>query len=316
MSAVGTLDLRVADVRSVTPDVVELRLQRADGGPLPEWTPGAHVSLRLAPGLDRQYSLCGDPADRTSWRVAVLRAPQGRGGSVFVHERLHAGSMVSVEGPRNHFPLVDAPHYLFLAGGIGITPMMPMIAAVERAGATWSLHYGGRTRETMAYAAELSEYGDRVRLWPEAETGPLDLLKLTNAASPETLIYACGPEGMLNALTGLAGQWPKDRLHLERFSAATVDASAVNKPFTLHLAASGRSIQVEADESILDAMAREGMQPRSSCMEGTCGTCETRVLRGAIDHRCAVLSDSERESGEFMMICVSRALGDELELDA
>lgn len=315
MSGTTSFDLRVVETRRMADDVLELVLARPDGGPLPSWLPGSHISLELQQGLERQYSLCGRLDDNATWRIAVLKARESRGGSRHIHDQLKSGAVIRSTGLRNHFPLEKASGYIFIAGGIGITPMLPMIAQAEREAKPWVLHYGGRTRASMAYLTELTVYGDRVNIVPEDQAGMLDLRSITKDIPEGYLVYSCGPEGLLNALVGLSADWKEGTLHLERFSPIEVDVSG-DKPFTVHLRDSGRSIVVGANETILDAMAREGLNPPSSCREGTCGTCETKVLRGKVDHRDAVLSASEREAGDYMMICVSRALGDEIEIDA
>ncbi|ACI59703.1 ferredoxin (plasmid) [Rhizobium leguminosarum bv. trifolii WSM2304] len=315
MSENGSFDLRVVETRFKAEDVVELVLARSDGAPLPRWRPGSHISLKLRDGLERQYSLCGRVDDMATWRIAVLRARESRGGSAHIHDDVKSGAFLRSTGLRNHFPLEKAEGYVFIAGGIGITPMLAMIDQAEAQGTSWVLYYGGRSRASMAYLAELKAYGDRVVVVPEDQRGMLDLRGIAAGVKPGHHVYACGPEGLLTALVTLSEAWPAGTLHLERFSPIEVDSSG-DKPFTVHLNASGKSIVVGANETILDAMAREGMQPQSSCREGTCGTCETRVLRGKVDHRDTVLTASEREAGDYMMICVSRAAGDDIEIDA
>jgi cytochrome P450/NAD(P)H-flavin reductase len=179
-------DVRVEAKQQVADDVVALTIRDIHGGPLPRWSPGAHVDLILAGAPTRQYSLCGDPADPGQWRLGILRDANGGGGSVFVHDRLRAGEVVRVRGPRNNFKLVDAPRYLFIAGGIGITPILPMIAAAQTAGADWHLLYGGRRRASMAFLGELARYGDRVTVAPQDETGLLDLDSLLGTPQPDT----------------------------------------------------------------------------------------------------------------------------------
>ena len=201
-------DLVVAGRDVLADGVVALSLDDPTGRPLPGWTPGAHIDVILSASLVRQYSLCGSPADTHSWRIGVLRDPQSRGGSDFVHDKLHVGSSVRVRGPRNHFPLVSAPRYQFIAGGIGITPMLPMIEAAEAAGAQWRLAYGGRTRESMAVVERLSAYGERVTIWPQDEHGLLDLQGILGSAREDTLVYCCGPEALLSAVEGACASWP------------------------------------------------------------------------------------------------------------
>ncbi|MGO4568738.1 2Fe-2S iron-sulfur cluster-binding protein [Rhizobium sp. 2YAF20] len=316
MNDTETRSLRVEDVVKRADHVVELVLADAQGQQLPSWQPGAHLSLKLGPGLERQYSLCGPLGDSYHWRVAVLRANNGRGGSEYIHEKVKKGDILEAQAPRNHFPLEPASEYIFVAGGIGITPILPMIEQATSSGTRWVLHYGGRSRSSMSYHQELEALGDHVRIVPEDQAGLLDLKAIGSTITPGAKLYSCGPEGLLNALTSLSSSWPKDTLHLERFSPISVTTPVQNREFTAHLRASGRSISVGVEESILEAMAREGIRWPCACREGTCGSCETRVLSGAIDHRDSVLSASEQEQGDWMMICVSRALGSEIELDA
>ena len=302
----------VVDRRDLAADgVLALTLRHPLGEQLPQWEPGAHIDVVLGPGLERQYSLCGDPADRTAWRIAVLREPVGRGGSAHVHEQLGQGDKVRVRGPRNHFALRPAPRYRFIAGGIGITPILPMLAAAEAEGAEWTLLYGGRTRESMAFTEELSRYGDRVTVAPQDETGLLDLPSVLDGVPEGTLVYCCGPGPLLDAVEE---RCPAGLLHVERFTPKEQPA-AENTEFEVELAQTGTTVTVAADVSVLDAVRASGVEVLFSCTEGTCGTCETDVLDGTPDHRDSVLTDEEREAGETMMICVSRCRGKKLVLD-
>ncbi len=300
----------------VADDVVALTLAAPDGSALPAWTPGAHVDLLLADDLTRQYSLCGSVSDRSRWRVAVLRPPDSAGGSVRVHEHLPEGASVRVRGPRNHFPLVTAARYLFIAGGIGITPLLPMLAEAEAAGAQWHLYYGGRNRSSMAFLDELERHGDKVTVVPQDEAGMLDIDAILAGPREDTLVYCCGPEGLLGAVeTGCQG-WPAGSLHLERFTARTVAAGAApDTGFEVVLQRSGMTLSVGPQESIFDVVRAAGVSVLGSCLQGVCGTCETGVLEGRVDHRDSVLSAEEQQEDEYMMICVSRCRGERLTLD-
>ena len=278
--------------------VVSLRLARPDGRRLPDWTPGAHVDLVLPTGITRQYSLCGDRWDAHTFRVAVLREPDGRGGSAFVHEVLAPGDVVEVGGPRNNFPLVPSESYLFVAGGIGITPLLPMIHQADLLEADWRLLYGGRTRRSMAFLDELSAHGDRVQAVPQDEHGLLDLAGFLGEPRPGVKVYCCGPTPLLAAIERACAAWPPHTLHLERFVAQERGAPARPGPFTVELARSG---------AVVDVL--------SSCRQGTCGTCETTVLAGPPDHRDSILADHERAAGDCMFPCVSRSCDDRLVLD-
>jgi ferredoxin-NADP reductase len=310
-------ELVVREAAEVAEDVVALTLADPSGAPLPPWTPGAHIDLVLGEDLTRQYSLCGSPPDAGAWRVGVLRTPDGRGGSEFVHRSLPVGATVRVRGPRNHFPLVASPRYLFIAGGIGITPMLPMIAEAEAAGADWQLLYGGRHRASMAFLDELAGYGDRVTVAPQDEVGFLDLAAVLGEPRPDTLVYCCGPEGLLGAVEKFCEAWPPGSLHLERFSAKpqAEPPAGGERAFELVLQRSGLTLQVPPDRSVFEVIKDAGVSVLGSCLEGVCGTCETEVIDGDVDHRDSVLNDEERAANEFMMICVSRCRSDRLTLD-
>lgn len=302
--------------RQVALDVVELCLADPAGELLADWTPGTHIELVLRPDLARQYSLCGSPRQRDCWTIAALRERDGRGGSEFVHSQLRVGSAVAVRALRNQFPFERAPAYVFIAGGIGITPLRPMIAEAEQCGADWRLVYGGRTRAAMAYADELAEsYGGRVTIAPQDETGLLDLPVALGAPAPGTLVYSCGPEGLLTAVEAACRGWPAGALRTERFTAGQAAATGSDVPFGVELARDGRFIRIPADATILQTLEAAGVDVLSSCREGICGTCETGVIAGAVDHRDFYLTDDERAAGHTMMICVSRAAGSRLVLD-
>jgi ferredoxin-NADP reductase len=307
-------ELVVAGREPVADGVVSLVLEHPEGEELPAWTPGAHVDLLLAPDLTRQYSLCGSPADSARWRVGVLFDQGGRGGSRHVHERLEVGARLPVRGPRNHFPLVAAERYLFIAGGIGITPLLPMVAEAERAGADWTLFYGGRRRGSMAFLDDLAAYGERVVLRPEDEFGLLDLATILEP-QPGTAVYSCGPEALLQAVERQCAAWPPGSLHVERFAAKPVDEGAEATTFEVICQRSGITVTVPADRSILEVVQDAGVNALSSCLEGVCGTCETPVVEGTPDHRDSLLSDEEKAAGDYMMICVSRSKSPQLVLD-
>ena len=295
-----------------------LDLAHPDGEDLPRWQPGAHIDLILADGLTRQYSLCGDPRHSATWRVAVLLDPNSRGGSQYVHDKLREGDAVQVRGPRNHFPLVDAKRYRFVAGVIGITPIMAMAENVQRAGGEWTLLYGGRTRGSMAFADDLADrYPDRVTVWPQDEQGLLDLDALLGEPEEGTLVYCCGPEALLNAVEDRCAHWPEGSLHIERFAAKTptaqTDASALEQ-FEVVCQRSGVTLEVEAGDSILELVEAAGVPITTSCYEGVCGSCRARVLDGVPDHRDSVLKPPDKEAGD-MILCVSRSRTPRLVLD-
>jgi len=308
-------DVRVEVKEEVADGVVALTLRQIADSPLPSWAPGAHVDLILDGAPTRQYSLCGDPADHHLWRLGILRDANGGGGSRFVHDRLKTGDTVRVRGPRNNFELVPSSRYLFIAGGIGITPILPMIAAASAAGADWQLLYGGRYRASMAFLPELSSHRDRVTVVPQDEMGLLDLEAWLGVPRPDTLIYCCGPEPLLAAVEERCRAWPPRSLHVERFSARPLTAPVRAEAFEVELATSELTLTIPPDRSILDVVEEAGVGVLSSCAEGTCGTCETAVLGGLPDHRDSVLTEEERRAGGCMMICVSRSCTERLVLD-
>ncbi|MEV5833300.1 PDR/VanB family oxidoreductase [Nocardia sp. NPDC052112] len=298
------LDMRIESVARETDDVVGLTLRATRGGPLPRWRPGSHVDVFLPSGRQRQYSLCGDPSDRFRYRIAVRLIPDGGGGSREVHETLRTGGGLRIRGPRNAFTFIDAPSYLFLAGGIGITPILPMVRA---AGSRGQLVYVGRSRDTMPFLHELP--GADVR--PDDEFGVPDIAELIARAEPGAAVYVCGPPPMLAAAQRHMFELnPTGSLHTERFSALPV---VDGRAFDISLARTGGTVHVAADETALTALRRRLPDIAYSCQQGFCGTCKVGVAAGSVDHRDRLLIESER--ADHMLACVSRAVGEELVLD-
>ncbi|MFD9036923.1 PDR/VanB family oxidoreductase [Streptomyces bottropensis] len=312
----------VVSRRTVADGVTSLLLAPHDGVPLPRWQPGAHIDVVLPTGTVRQYSLCGPTAVTDRWRIAVLREPDGRGGSRWIHDEVRETSELRIRGPRNNFPLRQAARYLFVAGGIGITPLLPMIAEVHAAGADWSLLYGGRSRASMAFLSELEGYGERVTVRPQDEYGLLGLAGHLGEPDPSAVVYCCGPAGLIDAVEAHCATWPAGTLNVERFAAAPGPPSGEgdgegegDEPFEVELRSSGVMLTVRPGQSVLRAVEAAGAPVLSSCEEGICGSCETAVLAGDIDHRDALLTEDERAAGDTMLICVSRARGGRLVLD-
>ncbi|MCW2758782.1 MAG: ferredoxin [Nocardioidaceae bacterium] len=305
-------------VRSLTLEaegVLAVELVHPEGNALPSWEPGAHVDLHLPGGLSRQYSLSGDPADRLRYRLGILSESAGRGGSSYVHTTLRPGDLVEYAGPRNHFRLEPSPSYVFVAGGIGITPILTMLRQAEAQGATWTLLYGGRTASSMAFTGDLATHGDRVALHPQDTHGLLDLDGLLGVPRADTLVYCCGPEPLLAAVEHRMTTWPAGALHLERFSAPVVDRDPADEhAVEVVLAESGRSVLVAPGTSILRALLDDGVDVLHDCQDGICGSCETKVLEGEVDHRDYVLTEQEQAANDCMMVCVSRACGKRLVL--
>ncbi|WP_257209987.1 PDR/VanB family oxidoreductase [Rhodococcus erythropolis] len=297
--------------------MIGLELVAGDGRELPAWEPGAHIDLVLPDGSIRQYSLCGDPQNRFAWRLGILRETEGRGGSRWIHDQLGEGDVIETRGPRNHFPLETASRYLFIGGGIGITPILPMVRAAQAQGAQFQVVYGGRSRDTMGFVDELARLGKTVEFYPESECGLIDLDRVLGSPSDETLIYCCGPEALLSAVEDKAAGWPNGSLRIERFGARSDRAfdPAADQPFEVELAPSGEVLKVPGDRTLLSVLEEAGADVLSSCAEGTCGSCETTVVSGEVEHRDSVLTEAEQATNDRMMICVSRSRGPRLVLD-
>lgn len=312
--------LLVKRVAREAQDVASVELRDPQGAELPPWSPGAHIDLHLPSGLVRQYSLCSDPNDRTYYRIAVLRAPESRGGSAEVHDTALIGRVLEISSPKNHFALCEAENYLLIAGGIGVTPLLAMAKELTAQRRRWSMIYGGRTRSSLAFVGELTELNGDLDIVPQDERGMPDLDTAVRACTPGTAVYCCGPEPMLQSIQGICAQHlPPGALHVERFAAAAPasggDADTRNQEFEVELARSARVLTVPAEQTVLDAVLDIMPDTPYSCREGYCGTCETAVLSGEPDHRDDVLSDDERTSGDTMMICVSRSKTPRLVLD-
>lgn len=314
-SATEVIELRVGGIVSAARGVVAIDLISPTGDAVPRWEPGAHIDILIGPGLERQYSLCGDPGDDTALRVAVLREPESRGGSRRIHESLAVGDTVRIRQPRNNFELVEAREYLFIAGGIGITPILPMIAACDARGASWQLVYGGREVGSMAFADELRRYADRVQVWPQDRLGHIDIGAFLGDPRPDVAIYCCGPGPLLDAVEVATSGWPNGTLHVERFRPKDGVRDGSDEPFEVRLDNLGVTVAVNAGQSIVEACRQIGVLIPTSCGEGTCGTCETGVLDGTPDHRDSYLTVDEQDSNEVIMACCSRARTPFLVLD-
>jgi len=299
----------------VADDVVHLTLSNQDGTPLPRWKPGAHIDLILDDETVRQYSLCGDPADPT-YEIAVLREPDGSGGSAWVHDKIAEGDRFQIRGPRSHFRMADSPRYLFIAGGIGITPLRPMIHRAATRDSQWRLLYGGRTAASMAFADQFAQrYPANIELHPQDSDGLLDLDAALTDLEPGTLVYCCGPEPLLNAVETRCKDLPDGTLHIERFLPRKDQSHDPDTSFTVQLGRTGRTLTVPAHRSVLDTLLDEGIDMDYSCQTGVCGTCEVAVIEGTPEHRDSITSAATRNAEERMMTCVSRARTAKLILD-
>ena len=307
------LRLRVVAAQLQGDGVTSYEMADPDGANLPAWSPGAHVDVHLPSGTVRQYSLCGDHVDRRRYRIAVLELPSGRGGSVEAHRELRPGTLVGVGPPRCAFSLVEADRYLFIAGGIGITPLLPMMREVQRRRLPWELVYCARSSRHFSFVDELRGLGpDRVRFVAEDVDGRPDLGDLVRGAAGSA-VFCCGPIGLMDGMAEEMAVAGRDDLRLERFTADPVIVGG--NGFTVELARSGVVIDVPDDRSVLDAVRAAGVDAPSSCEMEICGTCETKVLAGTVDHRDELLTDAEKAQGTTMMICVSRAACPRLVLD-
>jgi len=310
----ASLGVVVTEITGEADGILSFELRADNDIPLPEWRAGAHIDVILPNGVIRQYSLCGNPDDRNRWRIGVLRKTDGRGGSQYMHEHVAKGDRLRVSRPRNHFGLVEAARYLFVAGGIGITPILPMLDALERRGKSFTLLYGGRSRDTMAFVTELETFGDKVALVPQDEAGLLDIAGYLGRPEAGTVAYVCGPGPLVDAVERHCADWSIGMLHQERFAPKAkpvIEAGA----FEVELSQSGKRLYVPPSESLLSVLQDAGCEIDNSCTAGICGTCLVRVLSGDPDHQDDVLSDEERASGEVMLVCVSRSNSDLLVLD-
>ncbi|MBR1124832.1 oxidoreductase [Bradyrhizobium lablabi] len=306
------LEVRVDAIRYLAEDTHAYEFVSRSGIALPTASPGDHVDVHLPNGLVRQYSLWELRPDR--YVIAVKRDPASRGGSRFLHEEIRVGTRLLVGEPRNHFSFdLGATHSVFVAGGIGITPIMTMVDHAAANGMSWELHYATRSNHT-GFTEALARHGDRVRFWgSRTASQPLDIAALIGSSDPAAHFYCCGPESMIAAFREAAQAIPEERVRFERFGAMPVESN--HNGFTVVLARSGRAVPVPPGTTILDALLAEGLDLPFSCQQGVCGQCETKVLAGAPDHHDQILTDDERASGETMMICCSGSKEGRLVLD-
>lgn len=311
--------LTVARVARLAKGIHAFELRGGDRDELPAFTPGAHVTVRTPSGLMRRYSLCNDSDERDRYVIAVKRESSGRGGSASVVDECREGSVLPCSTPRNDFALADkARGFLFIAGGIGITPIMSMLRHLANAGTRpFKLYYLTRSVDETAFADDLRgpAFDGNVVLHHDAGDAAraFDLWPLFERPRP-VHVYACGPRPMLQAIRDMSGHWPMSSIHIESFADAATLAAPEDHPFRVHLARSGETVDVGAHQSILEALRAHGLEMPSSCESGTCGTCRTKLLAGVADHRDLVLSDAEQAGN--IMVCVSRAHTPELVLDA
>lgn len=313
----GPIPLVIAAVMRAGDDALFFELQAPDGAPLPPGSPGAHINLALPNGVSRSYSLLDAPPVPRAYRIAVKREPHSRGGSAWLHDRARVGDTLHAAPPANHFPLVeDARHSVLFAGGIGITPVWCMVRRLRRLGRSFELHYRARSRAGAVLFEEMADEDLRGRVHLSFSDEPaaprLDIPTVVDLAPQGSHLYCCGPAGMIDAFRHACADVDPARVHMEQFSAET---GPLTRGFTLRLNKSGRQLRIAPGDTILQRLREIGVQVPASCEQGVCGSCETRVVSGAPDHKDLILSEQERQSGAVMMICCSGALSPELELD-
>lgn len=296
--------------------IVELKLAPTEPEAFHPWEPGAHIEIVLPSGLIRQYSLCGDPSD-DFYTVAVLREPQSRGGSIEIHEQIDLGSRVAIRGPKNHFPLTSGNPTVFIAGGIGITPLLPMMRKLSFEKCSWILHYGGKSLAALAYldALQLMD-GNEINIYLKNETRRIPVAQILSELDKSAVVYVCGPESMISEVEEVGAELGIT-VKLERFGPAPKrdETGEVNREFEVTLAKSGKTLLVPADERLIDVVRTVVPSVPFSCEEGYCGSCETGVIEGIPDHRDSILSNEEKAENNCMMICVGRSKSEKLLLD-
>lgn len=309
-----TFQVRVHAIRWEAPGVLSLELRAPDGGDLPPFEPGAHIDLHVPDGTTRQYSLCSDPNDRSHYRLGV-RAVGGGLSSSFIHRNLRPGELVTVSAPRNNFPLVNAAHYLFVAGGIGITPLIPMMLQATANNKPWTLLYCNKRDADAPFLDEIRALGGDISMHSSEAGTRLDVTQRLGAAETETIVYCCGPERLMTAVEDATTAWPPDTVRFEWFAPRSRPADETSGGFEVVCEASGLTLTVPPEKSVLAVLNEAGIEVPCSCQQGICGTCEVRLLSGEVDHRDSILSSAERAANETMMTCVSRARSSRLILD-
>lgn len=318
----GSIRAIIAERHTAAQDIVTLTLVAADGTRLPEFEPGAHIDLEIAPGLVRQYSICSDPANQGTYRLAILREPSSRGGSVAVHKNLTAGQVVTISRPRNNFPLIEsAKRSLLFAGGIGITPLLAMAYRLKALGADYALYYCCRARSRAAFLEEIQkQFGERASFYfdDDPASSSLDLGRALTSPEDAVHLYTCGPAGFMDyVIAGAAGRgWQERQIHKEYFRASSDTAGATNTgSFTVYAARSGITVEVPQEQTIAQALLERGVNVVLSCGQGICGTCLVTVLEGTPEHHDMFQTDDEKTSNTRMTICCSRAKSPRLVLD-
>jgi vanillate O-demethylase ferredoxin subunit len=321
MSSASTLTVRVARKAQEATDICTFELVDVKGGPLPPFSAGSHVDVHLPGGLTRQYSLCNDPKETHRYLIGVLRDPASRGGSKAMHEQVEEGQELQVSAPKNHFPLAhDAKRSLLLAGGIGVTPILCMAERLAITGAEFEMHYCSRSRERMAFHQRITSAGFANKVQFHFDDGAaaqkLDMSTVLAKPQPGTHLYVCGPKGFMDAVltTARAQGWLESQLHYE-FFAAEVAKSDSDASFEIKLASSGRIVMVPNDKTVTQALSEAGVEVQTSCEQGVCGTCLTRVIEGVPDHKDMYLTPEEQAANDQFTPCCSRSKTPMLVLD-
>ncbi|MGB0671438.1 MAG: PDR/VanB family oxidoreductase [Rhodospirillales bacterium] len=308
------MDVRVTKRTKLTPVIDEFRLAPVDGGTLPGFEPGSHITVATPSGAMRRYSLVNDGTNPTEYVLAIKREPESRGGSSSMHEQAVEGAIISVQAPDNEFKLVDGEQYILIAGGIGVTPILAMANKLTKLGKPFELFYVSRSATDAAYLQEMSAFKKATIHHDEGDPEKVfDFWDRLEKPKKEH-IYCCGPQGLMNEIRALTGHWPESQVHFEDFNPVVV-IRPDDVAFKVTLANDGKTYDVPADRSILEALRDAGVPTVSSCETGTCGTCRCRVIEGEVEHRDVVLEDSEKERGDTIMICVSRANGGDLVIE-
>lgn len=321
MSTESTISVLVQHKSFVAEDICSFDLVHADGVTLPPFTAGAHIDVHLPWGLVRQYSLCNCPSENHRYQIGVLKDANSRGGSLAMHQRVQQGDVLKISTPRNNFPLIEGTRKsILLAGGIGITPLLSMAERLTSLNQDFELHYCTRSPQRTAFQLRISEspYAGRVKF--HHDSGPaeqkLQLDHIFSQTQSGVHVYVCGPQGFIDAVlaAGKAHGWPEAQLHREYFSAKPNTLGA-ERAFMVKLASSGKTVLVEPQETLVQALSRVGVVVPTSCEQGVCGTCLVRVLEGAPDHRDTYLMPQEQAACDQMLPCCSRSKSELLVLD-
>lgn len=310
----GDIKMRVEARRPLTQHICEFTLRPVEDVELPAFEPGAHITIETPSGAMRRYSLINDGSAPDFYKIAIKREAESRGGSASMHDAAQAGTELRVQPPENSFPLSEAPEYLLIAGGIGVTPIYAMAQHLERQGKPFQVIYCTRTKEDSAYLEDMQEaFGDRLTVHHD-NGDPDEVYEFwDHFEEPRKMhVYCCGPEPLMEEIEAISGHWPEGRVNFEDFKPVEV-VRADDQPFDVKLEKSGKTVTVPADRSILEALREAGVATVSSCESGTCGTCKTRLISGEVEHRDMVLMDHEQ--ADHIMICVSRAKDGDLVLD-